>query len=145
MTEAAFWDTSGIVLLCCHQPASSSIRKLAQARRRMVVWWGMSVEARSAFARLVREEQMTDVERGQSLVRLDAVRRACAEILPSEEVRSLAERLPDAYRLRAGDAFQLAAALVHCSEKPRKRPFVCLDRALAEAAASAGFTVVPRR
>src|SRR5205085_11898054 len=51
----AFWDASAIVPLCCSQPAIGHGRKLLRDVRRMVVWWGTSVEARSAFARLVRE------------------------------------------------------------------------------------------
>lgn len=142
--SAAFWDTSAIVLLCCRQPESSVARTLARRWRRMVVWWAMPVEARGAFARLAREGVITDAEREQALGRLRVLRQACAEIQPTEEVRSLAEDLPERHRLRAADAFQLAAALVHCGQRPSRRPFVCFDERLALAAMEAGFAVVPR-
>ncbi|PYS52377.1 MAG: hypothetical protein DMF68_01790 [Acidobacteria bacterium] len=64
-------------------------------------------------------------------------------MMPSAKVRSLAERLPDAYGLRALDSFQLAAALVWCNEKPKNRVFVCDDSKLSMAAQTVGFTVVP--
>jgi hypothetical protein len=71
------------------------------------------------------------------------LRQSWGEILPSERVRSLAEELPDQMGLRAAEAMQLAAALVWCRERPRGRPFVCLDRPLATAAAHLGFSLEP--
>jgi len=40
------------------------------------------------------------------------------------------------------DSFQLAAALVWCQEKPRRRPFVTADERLAKAAEKAGFSEI---
>jgi hypothetical protein len=57
----AFWDASAIVQLGCSQGATNSRRLLRDAGR-MVVWWGTPVEARSAFARLVRDGSLTDAE-----------------------------------------------------------------------------------
>jgi hypothetical protein len=45
--------------------------------------------------------------------------------------------------LRAGDALQLAAALVACGERPEALPFVCLDDRLRDAARREGFAVLP--
>ena len=110
----------------------------------MVAWWGTSVEARSAFARLVRDGDLTSVQRATAVKLLDQLRRSWDEILPTEAVRVIAESLPDDRSLRAGDAWQLAAALVWCGERPRSRPFVCLDKRLAKAAFDMGFTVHPK-
>ncbi len=71
------------------------------------------------------------------------LKRAASEIEPTEEVRTIAESVLDRHDLRAADAFQLAAALVLCHEKPRGRWFVCFDQQLAAAADVAGFTVLP--
>lgn len=109
----------------------------------MVVWWGTPLEARSAFARLVREGHLTDEERHAAIRLLERLRVAWDEILPTEKLRSLAEELPDAHGLRAADAAQLAAALVWCGERPRKRSFVCFDERLRAAALALGFTVRP--
>ena len=65
------------------------------------------------------------------------------EILPSVTLRSLAKELPDTHRLRTADAAQLAAALVWCRERPRKRPFVSFDVRLRTAASELGFVVRP--
>lgn len=142
-TNIGFWDTSAIVPLCCQQNLSQSMRKLWRETARVVVWWGTTVEVRSAISRLHREEVITLKGRQQALARLELVRQEWYEITPSEQARRLAEDLPDVYGLRALDSFQLAAALVWCREKPRNRTFVSDDARLASAAQAVGFTVVP--
>ena len=107
----------------------------------MVVWWGTSVEVRSALERLDREGLMVDRGLEEARKRLGALRQSWEEILPSERLRSLAEGLTEKYPLRALDAFQLAAALAWCNERPRHRPFICLDARLSRAAEQAGFDV----
>ena len=139
----AFWDASAVVPLCCSQPASAEGRRLRRELKRMVVWWGTPIEARSAFARLVREGRLTTDERATAVKLLAQLRVSWDEILPTEKVRSLAEELPDAHGVRAADATQLAAALVWCRERPRQHPLVCFDERLGAAAAALGFSVRP--
>lgn len=140
---SAFWDTSAVVPLCCQQNLSQSMRKLWRETSRVVVWWGTTVEVRSAVGRLHSEGLLTTKGRQQALARLEVLRQEWREMMPSDKVRSLAEGLPDAYGLRALDSFQLAAALVWCNERPKNRVFVCDDSKLSVAAQTAGFTVVP--
>jgi predicted nucleic acid-binding protein len=109
----------------------------------MVVWWGTPVEARSAFARLVRTGHLDSSRRVDAIRRLRQLRDAWDEVSPMEGVRALAEELPDAHGMRAADAAQLAAALVRCRERPRQRPLVCFDERLRTAAAALGFSVRP--
>lgn len=97
----------------------------------------------SAFNRLTREGKLTAKGLKQATARLDVLRRAWTEVLPTDRVRQLAEGLPEQYGLRALDSFQLAAALVWCRERSRRRVFVCLDERLSEAVAKAGFDVAP--
>jgi uncharacterized protein len=139
----AFWDASAIVPLCCSQPGTAQGRRLRRELERMVAWWGTPIEARSAFARLVRDKQITAGQRVTAVRLLAQLRAAWDEILPTERVRSLAEELPDEYAVRAADAAQLAAALVWCRERPRQRPFVCFDERLSSAASALGFSVRP--
>jgi hypothetical protein len=89
----------------------------------------------------VRDRELSSAQRVTAITLLDQLRRSWDEILPTEAVRAIAESLPDDYAVRAGDAWQLAAALVWCSERPRGRPFVCLDKRLAKAASAIGFMV----
>jgi hypothetical protein len=77
----AFWDTSAVV-----------------------------VEATSRFYRLKHEGKITAAEASQAIRRLDQLRSCWDEIAPSEAVRKMAERLLARHKLRAGDAFQLAAS-----------------------------------
>lgn len=142
-TESAFWDTSVIVPLCCQQSLSQSLRKRWRETARVVVWWGATVEVRSAISRLHAEGALTAKGRQHALARLEVLRQEWREMMPSDKARSIAEGLPDAYGLRALDSFQLAAALVWCNEKPKSRVFVCDDSKLSAAAQAAGFTVVP--
>lgn len=139
----AFWDASAIVPLCCSQPATAQGQRLRRELKRMVVWWGTPLEARSAFARLVREGKLTAAQRATAVRLLAQLRIAWDEVLPTEKARSLAEDLPDSHDIRAADAAQLAAALVWCRERPKQRPLVCFDERLRTAAASLGFAVRP--
>lgn len=138
----SFWDASAVLPLCAHQRETGTLGRLAHKHGRLVVWWGTPVEVGSALSRLVRDGALTVGGRALAVARLAVLRRAWVEVLPTERVRSLAEVLPEQYDLRAGDAFQLAAAAVWCRERPRNRSFVCYDRRLALAAERMGFQVI---
>ena len=137
----AFWDTSAIVPLCGLQQESGRARQVSRAYG-MVVWWGTSVEATSAFCRLKREGSLTARETSQAISRLDYLRTRWHEITPTDGVRDQAERLLALHRLRAGDALQLAVALDWCGDHPRGRIFIAGDGDLLGAAGTEGFTCV---
>ncbi|MBI1874223.1 MAG: PIN domain-containing protein [Acidobacteria bacterium] len=140
--KAAFWDTSAIVPLCCFQPRRDRAHMTARVYGRQVTWWATSVEAVSSLVRLRRENALSKEGRQQALDRLNRLRRAWAEIQPTDEVRDLAERLLGIHRLRAADALQLAAAHVWCQQRPRGRAFIGADGGLSDAAEAEGFTVI---
>ncbi|MEJ7713810.1 MAG: type II toxin-antitoxin system VapC family toxin [Pyrinomonadaceae bacterium] len=142
-THIAFWDTSAIVPLCCQQNLSQNLRKRWRETARIVVWWGTTVEIRSAISRLQSEGVISNKGRQHALARLEVLRQEWREITASDKTRSIAEGLPDTYGLRALDSFQLAAALVWCGEQTNNRVFVCDDSKLSVAAQIVGFTVVP--
>ena len=141
-TNQAFWDTSAIVPLCTHEPTSLYARQIMQTYPQPVVWWGTWAEARSAFARAARKNLLTVQQRTQAQKHLERLSQAWTEIVPNNNVRRLAVDLLDGYSLRTCDAFQLAAALVWCDEKPRRHTMICFDVRLADAARQVGFTVV---
>jgi predicted nucleic acid-binding protein len=140
--KTAFWDSSAIVPLCIHEAASRFARQ--QLRHNApVVWWGSSVELHSAICRLHRSNQITDnKERQGAVARLQLFKNTWGEILPSDDLRDLAEQLLGRYVLRAADSIQLAAALTWCGRYPAKKPLLSGGRQLCEAAASAGFDVI---
>ncbi len=139
---AAFWDTSALVPLCVSEQATSRLKSVLRDYGRMVVWWGTPVEMRSAFARLGRSRTIGPTGTRNAIACLEELRGSWHEVLPHERVRSLAESLPEKLGLSAADGFQLAAALLWCSERPRGRPFVCFDRKLCRAADEAGFRTI---
>lgn len=140
--QPAFWDTSGIVPLCCYQPQSSQANQTARRYGKQIVWWATSIEAVSALHRLMQEGSLTAEQRNQAFYRLDYLRRRWSEIQPTEELRHQAEGLLGPHKLRAADALQLAAALVWCSNHARGRYFIGADNDLSRAAEAEGFSVI---
>jgi predicted nucleic acid-binding protein len=139
--ELAFWDSSALVPLCVHESTSRQAHfQLGQSLP--VVWWASSVEVHSAIARLHRQGKLKHVGKQGALARLEVLRRGWREILASDAVRDVAERLLEAYALRAADSLQLAAALTWCQQRPSRRTFICADRGLAKSAVAAGFSIV---
>ena len=65
------------------------------------------------------------------------------EVLPTDSVRSQAERLLLRHPLRAADALQLAAAMLWVDAEPDGHPLITFDGRLAEAARGEGFRALP--
>lgn len=74
---------------------------------------------------------------------LEDLRNAMMEVLPSQELRTIAIDLLQRYPLRAADAGQLAAAELWRQHTAESVDFVCLDQRLREAAEAHGFQVLP--
>ena len=107
----------------------------------MLVWWGTPVECTAALARREREGALSVADTGAALERLRDVAAAWQEIVPSDAVRSTAQRLLRVHPLRAADSLQLAAAIIAAEHEPRTLEFVSLDARLNEAASREGFRV----
>ncbi len=108
----------------------------------MVVWWGTPVECTSAIARREREGSLDAAAASAMMQRLRAVADAWHEVLATDAVRDVAQRLLRVHPLRAADALQLAAALACAGGEPNSLAFVCLDSRLAEAAQREGLQVL---
>lgn len=141
-TNQAFWDTSALVALCAREPASTHARQILRQYSKPVVWWGTYAEAWSAFERTRRQGVLSTAHREVARNKLEQLATFWIEIIPNDQVRQLTLDLLAKYPLRTGDAFQLAAALVWCNEKPRHRTIVCFDVRLSQAAGQVGFTVI---
>ncbi len=85
--------------------------------------------------------RLSDLKRAQ--ITLGTLMELSFEILPLESIRQQAQRLIGAHRLRAADAFQLAAAIVWHQQFSGTASFVSLDDRLRLAAALEGFRVMP--
>lgn len=141
-TNAAFWDSSALIPLCQSQVFTSHAAKVKRQYGSIVIWWGTTVEIHSGLARLKRESLLNERQSARALRWWNQLQAGAHAVTPDHKVIDLAVGLPGLYSLRAMDAFQLAAALIWCSERPRKRPFVTADNRLGEAASDAGFDVV---
>lgn len=141
--DFAFWDTSGIVPLCCFQPTSQTLRALRR-KYKIVAWWASLIEGQSALKRLFEGKQISQTAYAEAAKRLQILSETWREILPTEKVRETAKNLIESENLRTLDALQLAAALVWCFEKPKGKVFICCDDKLSEAARKFGFTVLPK-
>ena len=107
------------------------------------VWWATRTECLSGLHRRKRAGELDTAQfaaAGQRLLRFDE---AAVAVLPSEAIRSRADRLLGIHPLRAADALQLAALLAASEERPADLPFVTLDNRLADAARKEGFPVLP--
>lgn len=141
-TDIGFWDTSAVLPLCCSQMFTTQSKKWRRKYPKIVVWWGTSVEINSGLARLKRNGDLTDKEVVKALRLWEKIYKSSRIVSPVERVLELANGLPEIYGLRALDSLQLAAALVWCQGKPRRRPFVTADERLAKAVERAGFTEI---
>jgi uncharacterized protein len=137
-----FWDSSALVPLLLEQEESAGLRALSETDPAIAAWWGTSLECASAAARLRREGELTARQEDQVLQLLAQLKDAWSEVQPSEEVRSVAQRLLRVHALRAGDALHLAAALAWAGS-PTGAELVTLDERLALAARLEGFVVLP--
>ena len=137
-----FWDSSALVPLHIDEPATEGLRRLLRDDPVAIVWMLSSVEVLSAIARLRRDS--TGLDDLLHTVRRDVLDRwpQWFPVTHAEAVRRRAERLVGLHPLGAGDAMQLAAALVACSDRSETLDFVTLDRRLATAAQLEGFRVI---
>lgn len=136
-----FWDSSAIVPLLLDEERSQSVRAEYRRDPEMVAWWGTSIECVSAIARRERDGLIDGGTTAVAIERLDLLGAAWLEMQASTPIRRTAIRLIRVHPLRAGDAFQLAAALTAGEGDPSSLAFVTLDDRLAQAAAREGFPV----
>lgn len=141
-TEAAFWDSSAIVPVCCVQECSVPARKAYRKFKKPIIWWGTPIEMQSALRKLNQTGFLTTKQTINAFRLWESFRANSHSVVLFEKTIVLAEELPERYGLRSLDAFQLAAALVWCREKPQNRPFICADVRLGNAAKEAGFDLI---
>ena len=139
-----FWDASALVPTLVPEARSATIAALVASERQLTLWWASPVECRSALYRQRREDAISAHLLNEALTRLKAIVEDADFVAPTSALRERAGRLVAAHPLRAGDALQLAAALVWCNEAPEGDAFVCLDERLRDAARREGFAVLPR-
>lgn len=136
-----YWDASALVPLVVAEPASSVLRRKASDDA-IVTWCLSGIEIASAIERRAREHALDADGRARALANLVQLAHAWTEVTAIAAARDRAHRLLATHVLRAGDALQLAAALVAANDRPRTHEFLSGDARLREAATREGFEVV---
>ena len=138
-----FWDSSAVVPLFLPEARSEFLAEMLANDAEAASWWATPVECLSAFYRRHRQTPFQDTALREALQRLEAFSEDVDLVAPTDPVRRRAGRLLAVHPLRAGDALQLAAALIWCEEQPEGEVFMCVDGRLAQAARTEGFDVRP--
>jgi hypothetical protein len=137
-----FWDSSAIVPLLVDEPGREAALALLEADPVMVVWWGTPVELVSALSRRERDGGLSLEAVGTATNRLRALEGAWHQVMPTDALRTRAQRLLRVHPLRGADSLQLAAALSVVGDDPGSVGFLSLDRRLADAARREGLQVL---
>jgi uncharacterized protein len=137
-----FWDASAVVALLVDEAGQARVRRYFDEDPAMIVWWGTRTECISALVRRERDGSIDAAGVTAAVTRLRRLTDVWREVLPTNPVRDLAERMLRAHPLRAADALQLAAAVMTAADDPGALTFVSLDERLNEAAAREGLTVL---
>lgn len=136
-----FFDASVIVASYARQTNTALSRKLL-GEPEVAVSRLSEVETISALARLARELGTSNEDRDAGIAAFleDYAGWYIVEVTTNitERARGLLLR----HALRAGDAIQLASALMVHMQAPRGAPFVSYDRRLADAARRERLTVI---
>ena len=136
-----FWDASAVVPLVINDPADGPVIGV-DVKTEMVVWWGTVVEVASAIARRERAGGLSGEQVASCLDLLQKLTTDWLEILPSDALRQMAQRLLRVHALKAADSLQLAAALAASADRSGFVEFICRDSRLSEAAAREGLRVL---
>ena len=137
-----FWDTSAIVALLVDEPHSEQLHDLLTVDLAIAASFITPVEIRSALMRRTYAKQLDAAGHDWASRLFAALSEDWIESDEYQPILAIALDLLTRHPLRAGDAIQLASALV-VSGTPAALPFVTLDRDLGEAARKEGFPVLP--
>jgi predicted nucleic acid-binding protein len=138
-----FWDASALVPLMFEERESERLDAVGQDDKQIAAWWGTLVEVAGAIERRHRRGDLKAELREEADARLAVSAASWYTVPPVAHVRTEAIHLTRVHGLRAGDAFQLAAALEWSGGHGEQHAFVTLDRDLRAAAAREGFAVLP--
>ncbi len=136
-----FWDSSAVVPLLVRQAASARVDEWFEADTRIALWTLTPVEITSALWRLVRDGAVREADAQAAELRAQQLADASHTVTDVDSVKAIARRVLRVHALRAGDALQLAAAMVWAGGRPAGRTLVTLDDRLAASARREGFEV----
>lgn len=137
-----YLDTSALVKLYVDEAYSKQVEQVAGKAEAVASHVLAFVEAHAAFARLFREEAMTENE-------FVALKSGFVSDWPnyfrigsSPNIVERAANLAEAFALRAYDSVHLASAVYLQDSLKKKIQFGCFDRKLNQAARALGMQIV---
>ena len=136
-----FWDSSALIPLIVKEDATHEIQEIYRSDPEMLVWALTDLEVLSSLCRRRREGKLSDRDFDLAERRLGELRSRWHEVKDLRRVRLRARRLLRSHALRAGDALQLAAALVALREETDGFEFLTFDAQLRKAAEAEGFAL----
>ena len=135
-----YLDTSALVKLLRVEPGSEAVWEASERAQAMASSNLAKIEVHSAFARLLREGQPSEVV-GASLVEFEELWNGMAQV-QINRAADAACGLCFKHSLRTLDAIHLASALLLREEGGLEVVFACADGRLREAAAMEEFRLV---
>jgi len=133
-----FWDSSVLVPLVTDEPMTDALTTLFADDSDILVSFITPTEVTAA---MWRKAGVNDDLRQRSEKRYAVLERHWAVTTEYETALTESLRVVQRHRLRAGDAIQLACAILAAPD--RAVAFVTLDGDLRDAARQEGFTVLP--
>lgn len=79
--------------LAVQEGRSADVQALARTDSNIVIWWGSPVECASAVQRRLRDGSLDQPTALQVAADLSRIFRSCNEVVPTDQVRSLAMQL----------------------------------------------------
>ena len=128
-----YLDTSALVKIYVREPGREIVVEAVEGSSSIATSMVSYVEARAAFARLLREGRLTEKEHDNIVEALDARWRTYEKAPVTEDLIRLAGNLAQRYALRSYDAIQLASVLEYRGERQELR-FLAFDGDLNDAA-----------
>ncbi len=142
--DVYFFDSSALVKCYIDEDGTDEVTQIILSDARVVVSRLTQLEVTSALARRRRDRVITAQECDAVVQALDVDLRERLEIMElSNAIVSRGVALVRNHALRAGDAIQLASALLAVSTADDESiTFVCFDAALNAAAEKEGFEIL---
>ncbi|MBI2377860.1 MAG: type II toxin-antitoxin system VapC family toxin [Deltaproteobacteria bacterium] len=137
-----YWDTSALLPILIDEPGTKLSRAWLEEDGEICTWGMTHVEMASAIERRAREGRLTAGQRTRALREAELLVSHAHEVTDALAVRKRATLILARHSLRAGDAAQLASALLIADPEPGSLSFVCLDRRLGDAASREGMPVL---
>lgn len=128
-----YLDTSALVKIYVREPGREVVAEAVKESSKIATAVVSYAEARAAFARLSREESLTEGEHANVVEALNERWRTYEKPSVTENLVRLAGDFAQRYALRGYDSIQLASAFV-CHGRDQDLRFLAFDDYLNEAA-----------